>query len=221
MTKSLFTLFTAGLILWFPMSAIAEGDIIYGCYARFTGRFRIVDGPSDCKRWERLIYWNEIGPQGPAGPTGPQGPAGDVGPTGPQGPTGADGEPAHTDVNILQILCDHIWNTTAIVPEECMTCGNGIKEYAEQCDDGNLIDGDSCSADCRWPTCSNECRQDAIDYAINNIDCILPDSTVIGIINQHWPNWWVIYDELLHSAACDENPEFSLEAMHCLEGCEP
>ncbi len=29
------------------------------------------------------------------------------------------------------------------------TCGNGVVEYDEQCDDGNLVNGDGCSASCR------------------------------------------------------------------------
>ena len=28
-------------------------------------------------------------------------------------------------------------------------CGNGQVEGAEQCDDGNTVDGDGCSADCK------------------------------------------------------------------------
>ncbi|HLK11774.1 MAG TPA: hypothetical protein VKW76_10370 [Candidatus Binatia bacterium] len=28
-------------------------------------------------------------------------------------------------------------------------CGNGLREPGEQCDDGNLLDGDCCSSDCR------------------------------------------------------------------------
>src|SRR5262249_48690889 len=30
-------------------------------------------------------------------------------------------------------------------------CGDGFKDADEQCDDGNLTDGDCCSADCRTP----------------------------------------------------------------------
>jgi len=31
----------------------------------------------------------------------------------------------------------------------CIVCGNGVRQTGEQCDDGNNIDGDGCSADCR------------------------------------------------------------------------
>lgn len=35
------------------------------------------------------------------------------------------------------------------------TCGNGILETGEACDDGNLVDGDSCSSACALASCGN------------------------------------------------------------------
>src|SRR3989344_3531251 len=35
------------------------------------------------------------------------------------------------------------------VPSSCFVCGNGRLEGSEECDDGNLINGDGCSTDCR------------------------------------------------------------------------
>ena len=35
------------------------------------------------------------------------------------------------------------------------TCGNGIVEPSEQCDDGNTVSGDGCSATCRLEACGN------------------------------------------------------------------
>jgi len=34
-------------------------------------------------------------------------------------------------------------------------CGNGIVEPGEQCDDGNLVNGDGCHADCTLPRCGD------------------------------------------------------------------
>jgi uncharacterized delta-60 repeat protein len=34
-------------------------------------------------------------------------------------------------------------------------CGNGVVEPGEQCDDGNLINGDGCDANCTLPACGN------------------------------------------------------------------
>ena len=63
-----------------------------------------VNGMLRCPRHERVITWNQTGPQGPAGagmpgPAGPQGPAGAIGtpgPAGPPGPAGAMGSPGPT-----------------------------------------------------------------------------------------------------------------------------
>lgn len=35
------------------------------------------------------------------------------------------------------------------------SCGDGILSFGEECDDGNLLDGDDCSADCRLLKCGN------------------------------------------------------------------
>ncbi len=49
--------------------------------------------------------------------------------------------------------CDAVTGTCGAVPvPNC--CGNGTAEGAEQCDDGNDVDGDGCSASCTLPTCA-------------------------------------------------------------------
>jgi cysteine-rich repeat protein len=40
-------------------------------------------------------------------------------------------------------------NERTAVPE-CTICGNGLLGAGEQCDDGNLTDGDGCSSSCTW-----------------------------------------------------------------------
>jgi hypothetical protein len=68
--------------------------VIRGC-VRKDGRLRVVARPTDCRRTERAIAWNESGPQGDLGPPGPPGLAGAdgaPGPAGPQGPPGSQGE---------------------------------------------------------------------------------------------------------------------------------
>ena len=42
---------------------------------------------------------------------------------------------------------------------QVVTCGNGIKEAGEQCDDGNLDNNDSCTSACRYPVCGNGIRE--------------------------------------------------------------
>lgn len=42
---------------------------------------------------------------------------------------------------------------------QVVTCGNGIREASEQCDDGNLDNNDSCTSACRYPACGNGIRE--------------------------------------------------------------
>src|SRR5262249_28449759 len=44
------------------------------------------------------------------------------------------------------------------VPRGPSTCGNGVVEDGEQCDDGNTVSGDCCSASCRIEGASQVCR---------------------------------------------------------------
>jgi cysteine-rich repeat protein len=44
--------------------------------------------------------------------------------------------------------CNSYWDTTSL----CGTCGNGVEDYGEQCDDGNQNNGDGCS----YPGCQFE-----------------------------------------------------------------
>jgi len=37
----------------------------------------------------------------------------------------------------------------------CSGCGNGVKENAEQCDDGNAVNGDGCDVNCTASACGN------------------------------------------------------------------
>ena len=51
------------------------------------------------------------------------------------------------------ISCDDDGKSTPssdadITGSETSSCGNGIVDIGEQCDDGNTNDGDGCSADC-------------------------------------------------------------------------
>lgn len=40
---------------------------------------------------------------------------------------------------------------------ELKNCGNGKLDSGEQCDDGNTVDGDGCSATCQWETRNMDC----------------------------------------------------------------
>jgi hypothetical protein len=76
-----------------------EAGVIHACRHRATGQLRFVVDPSRCRKSERPLSWNVIGPAGPQGPPGPQGApgadgaAGPPGPEGPAGPPGPKGDP--------------------------------------------------------------------------------------------------------------------------------
>jgi len=70
------------------------------------------------------------------------------------------------------VRCSH-WQITALTagdgccpdgatadgdPDCNPTCGNAIKEKGEECDDGNLADGDGCNRSCRNETSSDLCK---------------------------------------------------------------
>lgn len=96
------SLLAASLFLLVPAHAFAQ-DVIYGCVQlRSDGRgdhhddddrnrndsgfVRIVAANQVCRRHERRIQWNAVGPAGPVGPEGA------TGATGLQGPAGENGE---------------------------------------------------------------------------------------------------------------------------------
>src|SRR5207244_2154411 len=51
---------------------------------------------------------------------------------------------------------------STVAAASCLTpvgdCGNGILDPGEQCDDGNAVAGDGCSASCRLEVCGNGIR---------------------------------------------------------------
>ncbi len=81
-------------------SATASASVYQGCLGP-SGQLHAITvdaaAAPNCPSGERLITWNQTGPQGTQGPggadgpQGPQGPKGDSGAIGPQGPQGATG----------------------------------------------------------------------------------------------------------------------------------
>jgi lamin tail-like protein len=70
-------------------SSQQEAVVIHSCRHRTTGQLRFVIDPSRCRKSERPLSWNAVGPAGPAGAVGPPGPEGPAGPPGPKGDSGA------------------------------------------------------------------------------------------------------------------------------------
>ena len=92
-----------GSLVTAPVSgAAARAASVKACYKKKSGAVRIATGRKACRRGERRIMLNRLGPRGkrgargPAGPTGPVGPSGSAsnqgtGPQGVAGPIGAAG----------------------------------------------------------------------------------------------------------------------------------
>jgi len=81
------------LVLTAPLVA-GQGSAVLGlvraCVVPSTGAVRLLLNPLEsCRSTEKLVTWNQTGPQGPVGPVGPVGPQGPAGPAGSAG--GANG----------------------------------------------------------------------------------------------------------------------------------
>jgi cysteine-rich repeat protein len=80
------------------------------------------------------------------------------------------------DVTAIEAKVDAFVNdaTGSINP----VCGDGIVAPSEQCDDGNLLDGDCCSSACVLATAGTECRASAGDCdpaeTCNGVDGLCP-----------------------------------------------
>ncbi|MGZ4279260.1 MAG: type VI secretion system tube protein Hcp [Solirubrobacteraceae bacterium] len=88
-----------------------SGGEIHACYTTKGKNKGYVRIASSCRKGEKAISWNKVGPIGPVGPMGPagpagadgrngadgaQGPKGEAGPQGPQGDTGPQGPKGDT-----------------------------------------------------------------------------------------------------------------------------
>ena len=57
-----------------------------------------------------------------------------------------------SDSNLVR--ADTNQSSDVFVHDRDQTCGNGVREGDEQCDDGNLVDGDGCESDCTLTLCA-------------------------------------------------------------------
>lgn len=114
-----------------------------------------------------------------------------------------DNNRVHPTVTDANRVCDIYWEVCRGV------CGDGILALAngETCDDGNNVDGDGCSADCKVENVTPETCGDGIVQTTRGEDCEPPNTPT-----------------------CDANCHFVVQPAHCGNGilepslgeqCEP
>ena len=130
--------------------AATSTNIVYGCYEKRGGELRVRKAGAKCKPGEVAIAWNKTGPRGPRGLQGIQGEPGTPGLLSSFDQVeGLDctraGYTGEIDVAYAQ---DGTASITCVLPN---VCGNLVvdAELGEECDDGNTVDGDTCSSTCQ------------------------------------------------------------------------
>jgi len=73
------------------LAAVSGGSTVSACVKKKGGSIRIVSARARCRKGEKSLSWNAIGPAGRQGPRGFAGARGFVGARGPTGATGATG----------------------------------------------------------------------------------------------------------------------------------
>jgi cysteine-rich repeat protein len=66
-------------------------------------------------------------------------------------------------------------------------CGNGVQEAGEDCDDGNLSNGDGCDADCRVEASCTEAV--AVDLGTPGTETVVQNNACVMVRNGY-PSWW-------------------------------
>jgi cysteine-rich repeat protein len=140
-----------GAILGVALAATST-NVLYGCYEKRGGDLRIRKAGASCRAGEVAVAWNKVGRRGPRGLQGIQGEPGTPGLLASFDQVdglactraGYDGEidVAYASDGTASLKC--------VIPE---VCGNNVvdSELGEECDDGNQVDGDSCSSTCQTP----------------------------------------------------------------------
>ncbi|PIR90609.1 hypothetical protein COU05_01135, partial [bacterium (Candidatus Gribaldobacteria) CG10_big_fil_rev_8_21_14_0_10_37_21] len=85
-------------------------------------------------------------------------------------------------------------NSTCAGWEECTSqeyCGDNLKNGEEECDDGNLEDGDGCSALC-------SIKEESKDYCINEGDLVINEIMQNpSVVSDNYGEWFEIYNPTL------------------------
>ncbi len=72
-----------------------------------------------------------------------------------------------------------------------VTCGDGVRDASEQCDDGNRSNGDGCSASCQMEAgyeCSDLIVEDTVNCPTGGGKCLVLPITYRDFKSRHFPN---------------------------------
>ncbi len=119
-------------------------------------------------------------------------------------------------------LCANTKNYNRTNPQTgklCYSCGDGLTQNAEQCDDGNTVNGDGCSATCRTessssssskPQCSNDKDDDSDGFRDKeDPQCYACDACAIhalDYVRQSRPSAKLTDSDVQQQLAAEDNP---------------
>jgi M6 family metalloprotease-like protein len=118
-----------------------------------------------------------------------------------------------------------LFETSATCPEDCggmpeAVCGNGIAESGEQCDDGNVINNDSCTNNCTIASCTDSdggSNYDIKGTASNSLGTTRTDTcyTSISGVLESCSGGMCRLEEFI----CGNNNQVYVTMYTCLYGC--
>ena len=198
--------------------ATGASKSIHACVTKKSGAVRIVAAGTRCRKAERRVTWQRVGPVGVAGSPGSNGSTGAQGATGATGPSGVDefndleGLPCTRNAQQGTVELDFgpggLARARCSLPGEGPICGDGVPEAGEACDDGNDNPTDSCTNQCQPPVCGDsvvkppeQCDNAGVASASCDTNCSA------AYCGDGWVNSAAgeVCDSGSNSAACDFN----------------
>jgi cysteine-rich repeat protein len=105
--------------------------------------------------------------------------------------TGCDGGTCEPPETMCKTHCDA--GSTAHAPDAASesTCGNGVREDREECDDGNDIDSDACLGDCTFARCGDGVVREHVEECDdgNTVDDATCSAQCLACVDEPEKRW--------------------------------